>query len=37
MDALYNLATSIINYCRDFLNNDILDMIQDFFNKIFKK
>lgn len=37
MDALYNLAKNIIDYCRQFLDNGILDIIQDFFNKIFKK
>ena len=37
MDALYNLATGIIDYCRKFMDNGILDIIQDFFNKIFKK
>ncbi len=37
MDALYNLATNIVNYLRDFVSTDILDMIQDFFDKIFNK
>ncbi len=37
MDALYNLAKGIIDYCRKFLDNGILDIIQDFFDKVFNK
>ena len=37
MDTLYNLAKNIIDYCRQYLDNGILDIIQDFFDKIFKK
>ena len=37
MDALYNLAKGIIDYCRKFMDNGILDIIQDFFDKIFNK
>ncbi len=37
MEALYNLATGIIDYCRKFMDNGILDIIQDFFDKVFKK